>query len=102
MQKIKVKKGDNVIMLSGKDRGKKGKVLKVNYKQLKLIVEGVNIIKKHQRRTQTFQGGIIERPALVPVSKVMVVCSRCGKPSRMGLNKGLRVCKKCGEVIDKE
>jgi len=99
--KMKVKKGDIVILLSGKDKGKKGKVLKALAKDLKVVVEGINIAKKHQRKTQNFQGGIIERPNALPVSKVQVVCPRCAKPTKISKVDGQRVCKKCKEVMDK-
>ncbi|MCD6364021.1 MAG: 50S ribosomal protein L24 [Synergistetes bacterium] len=101
-----VKKGDRVRVLSGKDKGKEGKVLKVFPREGKVLVEGVNIVKKHVRPTQkTPQGGIISQEAPIYVCKVMVVCPACGNPTRVGhgfLEDGrkVRVCKKCGEVID--
>ncbi len=105
--KLHVKKGDTVVVLSGKDKGKKGKILTALPKANRVIVEGVNIVKRHTRPTQkVMQGGIIEKEAPVHSSNVMVVCSRCGKPSRTGSKlladgKHARVCKRCGEVIDK-
>ena len=99
---MNVKKGDNVFVLSGKDKGKKGKVVRIITKTQKVVVEGLNIIKRHQKPTQKFQGGIVERPAPMPVSKVMVICPRCNKPSRLGRSDGQRVCKKCKEGIDKK
>lgn len=105
MQKMKIKKGDTVIVLSGKNKDKKGKVLRVIPEEFRVVVEGVNMIKKHQRASQKFQGGIIERPQAIPSSKVMVVCGRCGKASRLGLKKiegkSARFCRKCGELVDK-
>lgn len=98
---MNIKKGDTVVVLSGKDRGKKGKILRVITKTGKIIVEGVQVLKKHQKPTQKFQGGIIERPAPIPVGKVQVICPRCSKPARIGRVDGARVCKKCGEGIDK-
>ena len=105
--KIHVTKGDKVLVLSGKDRRKTGKVLEVMPRSGKVIVEGVNIIKKHQRPTRdNRQGGIIEREAPLYSSKVMLVCSRCNKPARIGhkfLADGqkVRYCKKCSEVNEK-
>lgn len=98
---MNIKKGDTVIVLSGKDRGKKGKILRVISKTGKIIVEGVNVVKKHQKPTQKFQGGIIEKPSAIPFGKVQVVCPRCSKKARIGRKDGVRVCKKCGEGIDK-
>jgi large subunit ribosomal protein L24 len=103
--KIKVKKGDLVIVLCGKDKDKKGKVLRVIPEELKVLVEGINMVKKHQRASQQFQGGIIDKPLAIPLSKVMVMCGRCGKPSRLGRKKAegksARFCRKCGEFVDK-
>jgi len=98
----KIKKNDQVVVLSGKDKGKKGKVLRVNPDKMTLMVEGVNMAKKHQRPTQKFQGGIIDKPVAMPVSKVSLVCPRCGKPTRVSKQDGRRYCKKCKELIDKE
>jgi large subunit ribosomal protein L24 len=101
----KIKKGDTVFILSGKDKGKKGKVLTVLHKKNKILVEGINVFKKHQRQTQQFQGGIIERILPIQTSKVKLFCSRCNKPTRVGVKavgeKKARYCKKCNEVIDK-
>ena len=103
----RVKKDDLVMVISGKDRGKKGKVLKTYPSEKKVIVEGVNFTKKHQRPTNQYrEGGIIERETPIYVSKVMVVCPNCDKPTRIThkiLENGekVRACKKCGEIIDK-
>ncbi len=103
----RVKKDDLVMVISGKDRGKKGKVLKTYPSEKKVIVEGVNFTKKHQRPTNQYrEGGIIERESPIYVSKVMVVCPNCDKPTRIAhkiLENGemVRACKKCGEIIDK-
>lgn len=99
---MNIKKGDTVIIRSGKDRGKKGKVLRVVTKSGKVLVEGINIIKKHQRQTQKFQGGIVERPAALVFCKVTIICPRCNKAGKIKRVEGTRVCKKCGEAIDKE
>ncbi len=102
----KIKREDFVYIIAGKDKGRKGKVLQVIPKKQRVIVEGVNIVKKHQKPTQTTQGGIIEKPAPIHVSNVMLVCPKCGKPTRVGftfLEDGtkVRMCKKCKEIIDK-
>ncbi len=100
-QKLNIKKGDTVLVLSGKNNGKKAKVVEVKTKTGKLIVEGVNVAKRHQRPTRNFQGGIIEKPLPLYASKVMLVCPRCSEPTRVGRKDGVRVCKKCAEIIDK-
>ena len=102
----RIKKGDTVMCLSGKDKGKRGKVLRVNPSDNLIVVEKVNVVKKSRRPTREFQGGIIEMPAPIHASKLMLVCPRCGKPSRVGAKiidegKKVRACKKCSEVIDK-
>ena len=102
-----VRRGDTVAVLSGKERGKRGKVLAVLRDKSRVLVEHVNMIKKHQRPTQKLrQGGIIERESPLALSNVLVVCIRCDKPSRSGIKtladgRKQRVCKRCGESIDK-
>ncbi len=104
----KIRKGDTVKILSGKDVGKTGVVHSVSPKKNTLIVSGVNIIKKAQKRTNmqvTTQAGIIEREAPVHISNVALVCKNCGKATRVGIQQvgegqKARVCKKCGEVLD--
>ncbi len=102
----KIKKGDLVEVISGKDKGKRGKVLRVIPKERKVIVEGVNIVKRHQRPNPRMrEGGIVEREAPIYASKVMLVCPNCGQRTRVGFKvvdgKKVRYCKKCGEIIDK-
>jgi large subunit ribosomal protein L24 len=105
MSKVHVKTGDTVVILSGKDKGKQGKVLAVSPKEGKVIVEGLNIVKKHIKpRSAQQQGGIVEAEAALYASKVMAVCPKCGKPTRVAhkfLEDGtkVRVCKnaECGE-----
>ena len=98
---MKIKKGDRVKVLSGKDRGKEGEVMRALPSQDKVIVEGVNRVKKNQRQTRaTMQGGIIDKDMPLPVSSVAVVCSTCGA-TRIGFRvddqgRKVRVCKKCG------
>ncbi|AEH50818.1 50S ribosomal protein L24 [Pseudothermotoga thermarum] len=105
--KLKIKKGDLVEVISGKDKGKRGKILAALPKEGKVIVQGVNIVKKHQRPIpQLREGGIIEREAPIYACKVMLVCPNCDKPTRVGMKfledgRKVRVCKKCGEIIDK-
>ncbi|MCI9469213.1 MAG: 50S ribosomal protein L24 [Oscillospiraceae bacterium] len=98
---MKIKTGDNVIVLSGKDKGKTGKVLRADPKGQKVIVEGVNVATKHQRpRKQGEEGGIIKIETPIYASKLQVVCPKCGKATRVGhkIENGTksRVCKKCG------
>jgi len=105
--KLHVKKGDNVVVIAGKDKGKKGKVLQAFPSESRVIIEGVNIIKRHTRPTQKMpQGGIIEREAPVHVSNVMPFCSKCGKGVRitkkeLADGRKVRSCHRCGEVFDK-
>jgi len=102
---MKVVKNDTVLVISGNYNGKKGKVLKVFPKEQRVIVEGVNFIKRHTKPTQKNpQGGIVEKEAPIHVSKLMVVCPKCAAPSRIGRQvlengKRVRVCKSCGEML---
>jgi large subunit ribosomal protein L24 len=105
MKKLKIKKGDTVIVLSGKNKGKKGKVLEIFSKDNSLIVERVNVAKRHQRPSRDFQGGIIEKALPLGISKVKLVCPRCSEPTRVkkkeSEGKMLRACARCDEVVDK-
>lgn len=102
----KIKKDDKVIVIIGKEKGKIGTVLKVDSEKSRVIVEKVNMVKKHARPSaKTAQGGIIEKEAPLNISNVMIVCSKCAEPTRIGnrrLEDGskVRVCKKCGEPMD--
>jgi len=101
----KVRKGDRVKLISGEDRGKIGKVLQVFSEVDRVLVEGVNIVTKHQRPTQAVrEPGIIKREAPVHVSNVKVVCPECGAPSRLGVavvdKQKLRRCKQCGATFN--
>lgn len=105
MTKLHVKKGDTVLVLSGKDKGKQGKVILAMPKKDKVVVEGANKIKRHTKPNQNNpQGGIITKEAPLHVSKVMLVCPACNKAARTGKKevngKFVRFCKKCNEVID--
>lgn len=103
---MKLRKDDPVLVIAGKDRGKQGKVLRALPGEEKLTVEGVNMVKKHIRpRPPAIQGGIVEREAPLPISKVMLLCSKCHRPTRVGFRfledgKKVRLCRACGEVID--
>lgn len=105
MNKLHVKTGDTVVILSGKDRGKKGKVMEVSPKEGKVIVENANIVSKHVKpRKMGEAGGIIKAESALYACKVQVVCPSCGKPTRVAkkiLEDGSkqRVCKKCGEAL---
>ena len=102
---LHVKKGDTVVVLSGKDKGQKGKIVQAMPKTGKVIVEGVNKVKRHTKPSQKApQGGILTKEAPLAASKVMVICPACKKPVRTGKKlvdgKNVRVCKKCGEPVD--
>ena len=105
--KVHIKKNDQVTVISGRELGKKGKVLKVFRSKSRAIVEGVNFIKKAQRPSQRNQkGGIIEKEGTIHVSNLKVICTRCNKPTRIGHSRlddgsNVRVCKKCGEFLEK-
>ena len=104
-KKLHVRKGDNVIVLSGKDKGKKGKVLSVMPKSGKVIVEGVAMATKHKKpRSQADVGGILHQETPIYACKVMHICDKCGQPTRIArkvLEDGTiaRVCKKCNEIL---
>ena len=119
-QTMKIKKGDRVRVLRGKDAGKHGRVVEALPKQNRVVVENINVVKRHRRPRpisnttgmggpSIVPGGIIELPMALPVSNVMVVCPTCGKASRVGTVEKtvkdntvrVRVCKKCGEEIDR-
>ncbi|MCX5996844.1 MAG: 50S ribosomal protein L24 [Chloroflexi bacterium] len=103
---MKIKKNDNVLIIAGKDRGKKGKVRKALPDKDKVIVEGFNMIKRHSKtKGKTRQAGIIELEAPIDISNVMIICNKCNKPARVGYraledgNKA-RYCHSCSEIID--
>ena len=105
MNKMSIRKDDLVVVLSGKDKGKQGKVLEVMPKSGKVVVEKINVISRHQKpRKQGEEGGIIKREAPIYACKVMRVCPKCDKPTRpahktLADGKKVRVCKKCGAEI---
>ena len=102
--KMRLKKGDQVLVLSGKDVGKQGAITRVLPDRNMVIVDGLNVAKKHQRSTRaTMQGGIIDKDMPIPASNVAIVCPTCG-PSRIGYRRDdeggkVRVCKKCGKDL---
>jgi large subunit ribosomal protein L24 len=103
-----IRRNDNVVVITGKDRGKRGRVLKVLPEKNRLVIEGVNIIKRHTKPNpqRQIKGGLVEREAALHASNVQIVCPECGKPTRIGnkiLGDGrkVRVCRKCEGVVDK-
>jgi large subunit ribosomal protein L24 len=104
--KIRIKKDDKVKVLVGKDKGKIGKVLTVNRKKNRIVVENINMVKVHQKPSQgNPQGGIVEKPMSINVSNIMLMCNHCVKPTRIGIKqledgKRVRFCRKCNEQID--
>lgn len=107
---MRIKKGDNVLVISGDDRGKMGKVLKILKDKNRVIVEGVNFVKRHTRpTTKNPKGGILEKEGSINLSNIMFYCSKCSSPAKVSykvlegeggekLNK-VRICRKCGEII---
>ena len=106
VQKTHLKKGDEVLVLSGKDKGRKGKILQVLPGEGKVVVEGINISKKHCRPSKVNpQGGVLEKASGMPFSKVMIICAGCGQPTRVNRQRAqdgklVRICKNCNRVID--
>ena len=103
-----LRKNDNVLVITGKDRGKRGRVLKVlpgeaGKTKTRLIIEGVNMIKRHTKPNpgKNIKGGIVEREASIDASNVQLVCPECGKRTRVGREDGRRFCVKCKGVVDK-
>jgi large subunit ribosomal protein L24 len=103
-----IRRNDNVVVTTGKDRGKRGRVLKVLPEKNRLIVEGVNFIKRHTKPNpqRQIKGGVVEREASLHASNVQLVCPECGKPTRLGRKvladgRKVRVCRKCEGVVDK-
>ncbi|MFN3075712.1 MAG: 50S ribosomal protein L24 [Alphaproteobacteria bacterium] len=105
MAKLRIKKGDRVIVITGRDKGKGGEVLRAMPKENRLIVQGVNMVKRHQRQTQTSEGGVLDKEAPIDVSNVALVDPKSGKPTRIGYKvledgRKVRVARRSGEVID--
>ena len=105
MPKLKIKKGDQVVVLSGDDKGKTGEVVKSMPKEGKVVVQGVNLVKRHTKPSQTTPGGIVTKEAPINVSNVAIVAPKSGKASKIGYKEvngnKVRVARKSGEVIDK-
>jgi len=107
MSKMRIKKGDMVRVISGKDKGKEGKVLRNIPSRGMAIVEGVNMVTKHMRPSKKNpQGGIIKQESPIYACKLMFVCPACGKPTRVSRafmqdGRKVRLCKQCGEIVDK-
>ena len=104
MNNLKIKKNDKVVVLSGKDKGKTGKVLGTVPGSLKVVVEGINMVTCHVKpRRQGEEGGIVKREAAIASCKVQVVCPKCGKATRVGHSvkdgKNVRICRKCGAEL---
>ncbi|MFA5316385.1 MAG: 50S ribosomal protein L24 [Dehalococcoidales bacterium] len=103
---MRIRKNDNILVIKGKNRGKTGKVRFAYPVKKTLLVEGINMIKKHARAMRNVrQAGIIEREAPIPLANVMLLCSRCNKPARIGFRfltdgRKVRFCRACGEVVD--
>lgn len=101
----KIRKNDIVYVLGGRDRGKTGKVFRVNLTEGRALVEGINYVKKHQRKTKSDQqGGIIQKESYIDISNISPLCKTCNKPARVGINTladgtKSRFCKRCKEVI---
>ena len=105
MAMLKIKKGDRVVVLAGKDRGKRGEVLKVEPKTNRAVVQGVNMVRKHQKQTPNQEGGIIAKEAAIHLSNLAVEDPKDGKPTRIGFRlledgRKVRFAKRSGEVID--
>lgn len=106
MVKMKIRKGDKVRVISGKDKGKEGEVLRSLPSEGKVVVEKVAVVKKATRPTPAnTKGGIVSKEAAIDVSNVMLICPECGKPTRIGVTrndegKAMRVCKKCNADMD--
>ena len=101
---MKIKKGDTILVISGKDRGRKGKIIEVLPKEGRIAVEGVNLVKKHIRPKKSGEKGkIVSLPALFSVSKAKIICPKCGEACRIGYKiegeKKYRICKKCNQEI---
>ena len=105
MAKLHVKKGDTVVVLSGKDKGKQGKIITAMPSKGQVVVEDVNKVKRHTKPSMKApQGGILDKEMPLNACKVMLICPACNKATRIGHKqvdgKNVRVCKKCGEVVD--
>jgi large subunit ribosomal protein L24 len=102
---MRIRKGDTVIVRTGKDKGKRGEVVTAIPKENRVVIEGINVSKRHAKPTRaTMQGGVIDKFMPVPVASVSVVCKSCGEPTRIGVTtdeagRKLRICRKCGAEL---
>ncbi|MGD9504468.1 MAG: 50S ribosomal protein L24 [Syntrophobacteraceae bacterium] len=105
-KKFRIKKNDTVMVIAGKEKGKSGKVVRIIPKHDRVVVEKLNMIKRHMKPgAQNRQGGILEREAPIHISNLMLVCTKCTDPTRVGYKiledgKKVRICKECGEIIE--
>jgi large subunit ribosomal protein L24 len=103
---VQIRKNDSVMVISGKERGKTGKVLRVNPKEDAALIERINVVKRHTKpRGPQQSGGIVEKEASIPASNIMIMCDKCNAPVRIGrkvLANGdkVRICRRCGEALD--
>jgi large subunit ribosomal protein L24 len=103
----KIRKNDTVMVIAGKERGKTGKVLRILGEKHRVVIERLNMVKRHQKaRGVQSPGGVVEKEASIELSNVMIMCERCNAPARIGGKRlddgsGTRVCRRCGEVIDR-
>jgi large subunit ribosomal protein L24 len=106
-EKLHVKKDDMVMIIAGKDKGKSGKILRVLPGKGRVVIENLNVVKRHSRPTRSnAQGGILEKEAPIDASNVLLLCASCNKPTRTGIRvledgSKARFCKKCNEIVDK-
>ena len=104
---MQIRKNDSVMVISGKERGKTGKVLRVNPKEDAVIIERINVVKRHTKpRGPQQAGGIVEKEASIPASNIMIMCDKCNAPVRMGKRqlddgRSVRVCRRCGDQLDR-
>jgi len=106
MALARVRKDDTVLVIAGRERGKTGRVLRVLPEANRVVIERINLVKRHLKPRGTQQGGIVEKEASLHLSNVQPVCGRCDKPARVGARrlsdgKGVRICRRCGEQLDK-
>ena len=104
--KLKLKKGDDVIVTAGKDKGKKGKIIQIITSRQRVMVEKINVVSRHLRQSAEGGGGIMEKEAPIHISNVKYLCGKCNEPVRIMRKllqdgKSVRACKKCGEILDK-
>ena len=107
LRKAKLKKNDTVVVVTGRERGKTGKVLRVLNERHAVLIERLNLVKRHMKpRGMQAPGGIVEKEAPIHISNVMLMCDRCNAPVRVGRRRledgrGVRVCRRCGDIVDK-